>query len=54
MAIQCQYDLEAHLRHIMTFLLHRGKFNQCCDSETVGPKNVRDENCINFKRDIDQ
>ena len=23
MALQCQYDLEAHLGHIITFLLHR-------------------------------
>ena len=30
MAIQCQYDLEAHLGHIITFLLHPGKFNLCC------------------------
>ena len=32
MAIQCQYDLEAHLGHIITFLLHPRKlfyfFNQ--------------------------
>ena len=26
MAIQCQYDLEAHLDHIITFLLHPRKF----------------------------
>ena len=29
MTIQCQYDLEAHLRHIITFLLHPRKFNLC-------------------------
>ena len=39
MATQCQYDLRAHLGHIMTFLFHQGKFislfyNLCCDSET--------------------
>ena len=26
MAIQCQYDIEAHLDHIITFLLHPLKF----------------------------
>ena len=26
MAIQCQYDLEAHLDHIINFLLHLRKF----------------------------
>ena len=25
MAIQCQYDVEAHLGHIITFLLHPRK-----------------------------
>ena len=25
MAIQCQYDLEAHIGHIITFLLHPHK-----------------------------
>ena len=38
MAIQCQYDLEAHLGHIVTFLLHPSKFNLCA-GETVRPKN---------------
>ena len=27
MATKCQYDLEAHLCHIITFLLHPRKFN---------------------------
>ena len=49
MALQCQYDLEAHLGNIITFLLHPGKINLCCASEA---KNLLDENCINLKRDI--
>ena len=54
MAIQCQYDLDAHLGHNMTFLLHPRKFNLRWAGETVRPKNRQDENCINLKRDIDQ
>ena len=34
MAEVCQYDLEAHLGHIITFLLHPRKFNLCCFGET--------------------
>ena len=33
MATQCQYELEAHLGHIITFLLHL-----CCAGETVRQK----------------
>ena len=54
MAIQYQYDPEAHLGYIITFLFHPRKFNLRCAGETVRPKNWRDENCINLKRDIDQ
>ena len=39
MAIQCQYDLEAHLGHILTFLLHPRKFNLCWAGETVRTEN---------------
>ena len=52
MAIQCQYDLEAHLGHIIT--LHPHKFKLFCAVETVRQKNYHDENCINLKLDIDQ
>ena len=38
MAIQCQYDLEAQLGHIITFLLHPRKFNLCCAGKIVRPK----------------
>ena len=39
MAILCQYDLEAHLGHIITFLLHPRKFNLGSAGETVRPEN---------------
>ena len=58
MATKRQYDLEVHLGHIITFLLHLRKFillfyNLCCPDETVSPKNWRDKNCNNLESDID-
>ena len=59
MSIQCQYDLEAHLNHSITFLLHQAKYikhfyNLCWLFITGAPvrqKNWRDEmscDCANI------
>ena len=54
MAIQCQYNLEAHSGHIITFLLHPRKFYLCCDGERGSRKTDVMKIASNLKRDIDQ
>ena len=58
MAIQCQYDLEAHLVHIITFLLHLRKLVTIISfafltSHAGETEKWRDEHCCNKERDIE-
>ena len=55
MAFKCQYDLQAHLGHIITFLLHPRKFILFCAGERVRLKTDMMKIASTFKkRDIDQ